>query len=1410
MNKRLLFLSVSLLMSVAAMAQWELPKPEKFEKLTVEHAEMNSGLAANINTSEEPSTYYYLYNKESGLFFTQGNAYQTQASVGRNPLKVYFVSEIEGDDTELLIKSWSSDRTSMAWRSMFLENGGVCYVDHASTTNYHWYWDDLGDNTYRFYGSAENPDFNLTTYPDCYFGFDLHAGASFTGGCAWNLNISNVPEGHKYCVEWQLVSEEEYAKIADKYNASISGADFMNRMNYAKTLGDINTSRYEPYIASEEITNEQIDSLKTILNASISLKESVNNAAKADPAINLDRFKPFYAGAESTKAEMDSVRGLISPAVALSDYINVIATQYPSIDITDAKALLAKVDWTTEELSKMTNDLKAEARRLDVAVYLEGATEDDPRDGTMLLENPRFDLGNISGWTVTIQGQNIGYQENSGNFTDVTLADGTVVRGYANTDRNGYYSWLWKFIESWHPSNTLPNGTIHQVITGLPSGKYKFSCDAIATYQPDGNRQPQGVYLFAKSGQYEFTEPIFSGNEKPEHFELTFISVNDTITFGLKAQGANTNWLAADNFQITYYGPVADNPYKIALDATIASYEEKYPDMGEIYANSGKKEAYETAMEEAMSASADGSTDDDFLNASNALIAAADSLAASISDYAKIKDAITRCESEQEHFEGTAWEGLGNQFEDLKMIIEDGYNDGNAEEALTEFQLGEDTYSTTIGELSAFMDKMVVDFITNHVKAGDEITILLNNPDFETNFSGWTVTGSRPGWGGLNSSTNGQGPNQIEEYAEMELKGGGNAEVYCNTFDMSQVVYNLPKGSYTLTVQAYERNEDHYLDDWAQGPEVGISAELYCNEFVKKVNNVMVGSQPNQVYSTADPSWASDRNANEMYQPNCMTGANFYFNLGEDRKVYENKVNFVLTEDGAPITIGLRTASKRGWVIFDNFRLYYNGSGKEIYQEIVDGLKADLATVVGTDDEPVNAGSDAKTDAEKQIAALDAVMADNSKDGDDVLAVIAEANETLKYGKESIQLYSDLNTAATNLGTNFDGAAAYITDEVFNEANNLIEGALAVYADGSKDNAGVTELIAQLNEMSTYLSEAVTLRDDLSNAYLNLTEAINTYSSSAAPNVVSDATALSDEVFDKLNAQLDNEEVRTLINKVNAYAGMLAAPDRSELLPADVADATAEAPVNVSSVIENATFDTVGDFHGWLGTGFGAGGTTSTNAEHYNRTYDSYQDIAGLPAGYYVATVQGYYRHGSSGKDWTLYNEEDKSAHNQAYFYATSATEHKETMVQYASEWGMPSDSTWRQGVEAGGGLYIPNTMAQAKIWFDRTTDTPINQFVENKAYYNHCIQIYVDETGYLRIGVKKSTNTDNNDWSIYDNFQLYYVGSEPADLSTAIKTIEVADETVKVQGIYNLQGQKLAAPVKGINIINGKKVLVK
>ncbi|MDE6146233.1 MAG: hypothetical protein K2F96_08140, partial [Muribaculaceae bacterium] len=38
----------------------------------------------------------------------------------------------------------------------------------------------------------------------------------------------------------------------------------------------------------------------------------------------------------------------------------------------------------------------------------------------------------------------------------------------------------------------------------------------------------------------------------------------------------------------------------------------------------------------------------------------------------------------------------------------------------------------------------------------------------------------------------------------------------------------------------------------------------------------------------------------------------------------------------------------------------------------------------------------------------------------------------------------------------------------------------------------------------------------------------------------------------------------------------------------------------------------------------------------------------------------------------------------------------------------------------------------------------------------------------------------------------------------------EISVVAPAVQGIYDLSGRKLSAPVRGINIINGKKVLVK
>jgi hypothetical protein len=97
----------------------------------------------------------------------------------------------------------------------------------------------------------------------------------------------------------------------------------------------------------------------------------------------------------------------------------------------------------------------------------------------------------------------------------------------------------------------------------------------------------------------------------------------------------------------------------------------------------------------------------------------------------------------------------------------------------------------------------------------------------------------------------------------------------------------------------------------------------------------------------------------------------------------------------------------------------------------------------------------------------------------------------------------------------------------------------------------------------------------------------------------------------------------------------------------------------------------------------------------------------------------------------------------------------------------------------------------------------------QGSKYYENSLYCFVAEDGKLRIGVKKDGNI-GADWFICDNFRLYFIGNEGTDpiIDNSIANIENTDKAA--MGIYNLAGQKLSAPVKGLNIIDGKKYFVK
>ncbi len=95
-------------------------------------------------------------------------------------------------------------------------------------------------------------------------------------------------------------------------------------------------------------------------------------------------------------------------------------------------------------------------------------------------------------------------------------------------------------------------------------------------------------------------------------------------------------------------------------------------------------------------------------------------------------------------------------------------------------------------------------------------------------------------------------------------------------------------------------------------------------------------------------------------------------------------------------------------------------------------------------------------------------------------------------------------------------------------------------------------------------------------------------------------------------------------------------------------------------------------------------------------------------------------------------------------------------------------------------------------------------------------------QTNTYYMSVNNEANGPVNGFYASEDPGVAFEFERVGDLDSALKTeLESSDATTtaieeitveagKVQGIYDLQGRRLSAPVKGINIINGKKVLVK
>lgn len=281
-----------------------------------------------------------------------------------------------------------------------------------------------------------------------------------------------------------------------------------------------------------------------------------------------------------------------------------------------------------------------------------------------------------------------------------------------------------------------------------------------------------------------------------------------------------------------------------------------------------------------------------------------------------------------------------------------------------------------------------------------------------------------------------------------------------------------------------------------------------------------------------------------------------------------------------------------------------------------------------------------------------------------------------------------------------------------------------------------------------------------------------------------------DEVSDVEYNEMTVEELQAFLDRVKKVTAMLKVPNTE--------GASDDNGIDVTQVIINPTFDKEGDFTGWLGSSFGAGGTKSTCAEHYNKNYNTYQDLAGLPAGTYKLTVAGFYRQGSIANDYLIATTPDKVGCYYAFLYAESEELTYQAPIMNISS-GAVEGSSALAGVEVkeGSGIFVPNTMADFTAWKDAGYYRPTEK-------YNTVI-FKVGESGKARIGVKKEEKLDT-DWSIFDDFKLTYYGAD-SKLETGIEAADVEAEGETI--ITTLSGVRVKSLVKGINIVKiGNKTI--
>ena len=649
--------------------------------------------------------------------------------------------------------------------------------------------------------------------------------------------------------------------------------------------------------------------------------------------------------------------------------------------------------------------------------------------------------------------------------------------------------------------------------------------------------------------------------------------------------------------------------------------------------------------------------------------------------------------------------------------------------------------------------------------APQDASYLIKSPNFSQreDVSAWTFT---------NASIWGRGGNHPDFAIEAYNQTSATVE---------QTVTGLPAGTYELKVQAYYRDGNFATQESILngGGEARQLATLYAGTKSALIQNVSGG---------ADKAPGMGRASKVGYMPDGIDDACLYFQSG----LYWATLDEIVVGQDGTMTIGARKTEKLNdgdWMVLDNFRLIYKGSGIDL-----SGVKADLLAKIGDatallNDLKLNLSFlatakangqdvyDNSADADEIVAATNALQtAINQTNAATDLTVFKQTMAKAQPEGVAVNVFKNAVEAVTE-GSTF---AATVSEQLYLLRSERKVNALRmpdIYTGSAPAagkvylfNVGTGMFLGAGSDWNTHAAvdqvgievELIASGDDftMKSAWgsFNNTPYVDTgantvykFQAVAGKENVYNILESTDLLGWNPNGKTDGKKYWNSISNVAGADANDANYQWKVITPAErkalLATATTQNPVDVSYLINNPGLNRKGGYDMWKKEGPGGNVSRVSSQDDNNgdraadfgyeiwnsNTIEFSQQLSGLTPGTYEVAVQGFYRDGDGGPQADIVNANGDLI-SRAYLKANDQTASLKN-IAYCLD-GVPGVAS-----RATSNGSFPNWPREAFEYFET-------------GYYWTSVQVTVGNDGNLKIGVYKDSKADA-DWVVLDNFRL-------------------------------------------------------